>query len=211
MRFSAVILAGGKSSRMGRDKAWLEVDGKSLLGRQIQLVRAIGAHEVFISGRTEVDYAGFDCPVLRDRLVDVGPLGGIERALTEASAPLVLVLAVDMPRMTPQFLRELLLRSDDGVGVIPRVNGEIEPLAAFYQKISVNLITEIILASKIKGSGDESLHAGKKSAGARAFAEKCVERGLAKFVEVGEAERKFFTNWNSPEDVKQENQPDFIG
>lgn len=187
---------------MGRDKAWLEVDGQSLLARQIQLVRNIDAHEVFISGRVDVDYGDFDCPVLRDRLVDAGPLGGIERALAESSSSLVLVLAVDMPRMTEAFLRQLLLSCEGITGVIPRVNGMIEPLGAIYPKRSLSLIDEVNLGSKIKRTGDELLQVAKKSIGARAFAEKCVERGLAKFVEVGKGERKFFSNWNSPEDVK---------
>ncbi len=66
MNFSAVILAGGKSSRMGRDKAWLEFDGQSLLARQIACVRRAGASEVFISGRAGVDYSAFGCPVMED-------------------------------------------------------------------------------------------------------------------------------------------------
>jgi hypothetical protein len=52
MNFSAIILAGGKSSRMGRDKAWLEVGGKTLLARQIELAGPLARSEVFISGRT---------------------------------------------------------------------------------------------------------------------------------------------------------------
>ena len=66
MNFGAVILAGGKSSRMGRDKAFLEIGGPSLLARQISLVRDIGAAEIFISGRKGVNYSGFNCCVLTD-------------------------------------------------------------------------------------------------------------------------------------------------
>ncbi len=51
MNFSAVILAGGQSRRMGRDKAWLKRDGKTLLERQVELVRFLGVTEIFISGR----------------------------------------------------------------------------------------------------------------------------------------------------------------
>src|ERR1035438_9547728 len=59
MNFSAVILAGGKSSRMGRDKAWLEVGRQTLLARQIQLAQAAGATEIFVSGRFGVAYPTF--------------------------------------------------------------------------------------------------------------------------------------------------------
>ena len=202
MRFSAVILAGGKSSRMGRDKAWLEIDRQSLLARQIQLVREAGAQEVFISGRANADYAEFDCRVLRDRLVDAGPLGGIESALAVASSSLLLVLAVDMPKMTSEFLRQLLSCCDEGVGVVPRVEGEMEPLVAFYPRAARGLIEELFSVQKQRGSVDEMAAVRIKSPSAKAFAEKCVVRGLAKFVDVAEREAQLFANWNLPEQVE---------
>ena len=85
MIFSAVILAGGKSLRMGRDKAWLEIEGQTLLARQIALARETGAAEIFISGRADADYSAFGCPVLQDGFPDAVPLAGIERALDASS------------------------------------------------------------------------------------------------------------------------------
>src|SRR6516164_8647370 len=67
MNFSAVILAGGKSSRMGRDKAFLETGGKTLLARQIEIARFAGATEVFISGHADMDYSAFAGQVITDR------------------------------------------------------------------------------------------------------------------------------------------------
>ena len=202
MKFSAVILAGGKSSRMGRDKAWLEVGGQSLLARQIQLVREVGACEVFVSGRAGVDYSEFGCRVLQDRFVDVGPLAGIKSALSETTDSLLLVLAVDMPRMNADFLRQSLLNCEEDFGVVPRVDGRIEPLAAFYPKISLSLISERISGSKIEGETDGSLQIRRKSMSPSGFAEECVARNFAKFVDVTESEADFFSNWNSPQDVK---------
>ena len=143
MKFSAVILAGGKSSRMGRDKALLEVDGQPLLARQIQIARDAGADEVFISGRADADYTAFTCPVLRDRFLETGPLAGIEAALMATASPLLLALAVDLPGMDVDFLRRLAGQCAVGCGAIPRVDGFIEPLAAFYPKTSVSLLTEL--------------------------------------------------------------------
>ncbi|MCL4790411.1 MAG: NTP transferase domain-containing protein [Verrucomicrobia bacterium] len=77
MNFSAVILAGGKSSRMGRDKAWLPLDGQPLLARQIELVRELTPKEIFISGLADTDYTSLGCPVLTDEFADAGPLAGI--------------------------------------------------------------------------------------------------------------------------------------
>src|SRR5882672_7158894 len=107
MKFSAVILAGGKSARMGCDKAFVELDGHTLLARQIQLVRAAGAMEVFISGQPGVNYSEFGCPVLTDRFHDAGPLAGIHSALAATDSLLLLVLAVDLPGMTADFLQKL--------------------------------------------------------------------------------------------------------
>src|SRR3972149_4484685 len=85
MSFSAVILAGGQSSRMGRDKAWIEVAGQPMLAGALNLARNLGAREVFISGRAGADYSAFHCPVLFDLEPGLGPLGGIERALRVAT------------------------------------------------------------------------------------------------------------------------------
>lgn len=202
MNFDAVILAGGKSSRMGRDKAWLKIDGQSLLARQIQLARDVRAGEVFISGRAGVDYSSFGCRVLKDRLIDAGPLGGIERALSEASAPLVLVIAVDMPKVTASFLRRFISRCDDGVGIVARVSGEIEPLVAIYPKAARGLIEGMFAVRARSASKGEAAREQTRAPRATAFAEKCVERGLVKLVALVEGETLFFENWNSPEDVE---------
>src|SRR5947207_8162877 len=110
--FSAIILAGGESRRMGQDKAWLELDRQPLIARALFTVRDSGIEEIFISGRAENEYSGLGCPVLLDRRSGCGPLSGIERALEAATAPRVLVLAVDLPKMTGAFLRKLAAACD---------------------------------------------------------------------------------------------------
>ena len=188
MRFSAVILAGGKSSRMGRDKALLEVDGHPLLARQIRLARESGADEVFISGRVDSDYSAFGVHVLRDNFQNAGPLAGIETALGKSSSPLLLVLAVDMPKMSAEFLRLLATHCTKIAGAIPRVNGDIEPLAAFYPKNAAGIAAALLVAET----------------GARSvthFAERCVAAGFATFVDLPDSDTRFFVNWNSPADV----------
>jgi molybdopterin-guanine dinucleotide biosynthesis protein A len=186
MIFSAVILAGGKSSRMGCDKAWMEVDGMPLLARQINLAREIGAVETFVSGRPEKDYAEFGCPVLRDKFAGAGPLAGIERALAASSSPLVLVLAVDLPAIRAGFLQRLAAVCSDPCGAIPTRAGQIEPLAAFYPKTSWRL------AKTLLGDGQHAV---------ATYAGHCVQSGLAQFVELSAAEVDYLANWNSPEDM----------
>lgn len=186
VRFSAVILAGGKSSRMGRDKAWLPLDGQPLLARQIAMVRELGPVELFISGRGDTDYSSLGYPVLKDAFPDGGPLAGIAAGLQAATAPLVLILAVDMPEMTSAVVSGLLERCAAGVGVVPRIGCHVEPLAAFYPKAAAPLALDLL---------QRQLRA------ARTFAEHCKQAGLVAVHEVAEADWKCFANWNSPDDL----------
>jgi molybdopterin-guanine dinucleotide biosynthesis protein A len=186
MSFSAVILAGGKSLRMGRDKAFLEIRGQTLLTRQIQLARETGAAEILLSGRADTDYSGFGHRVLHDKLFDAGPLAGIERALDAAKSPLLLVLAVDLPEMSAEFLQRLSAGCSETCGAIPKLAGHIEPLAAFYPKTTQSLAL----------AGLE-----RKSFAVKDFAGQCVKANLARFVYFDINESRRFANWNSHADV----------
>jgi molybdopterin-guanine dinucleotide biosynthesis protein A len=185
MSFSAVVLAGGRSERMGRDKAWLRVEGECLLTRQLALVKASGAEEIFISGRPEVDYSAFRHPVLLDSHAGCGPLGGIERALGYARHKLVLVLAVDLPYLGAGLVETLLARCAEEVGAVPVSGDRIEPLVAFYPTAA-----HPIACSR--------LQQGRYAA--RDFAEECYRNGLVANFPLPSALRDF-TNWNCPEDA----------
>jgi molybdenum cofactor guanylyltransferase len=100
---SAYVLAGGRSSRMGRDKALLELGGKPLIEHMVGKLRQLSDHVSILSGSPEL--AGF-APLVPDLRESCGPLGGLEAALAHASRPWALVLPVDMP-----FLPVVLLRS----------------------------------------------------------------------------------------------------
>jgi molybdopterin-guanine dinucleotide biosynthesis protein A len=186
MKLSAVILAGGESRRMGRDKAWLEKDGIPLIARTVAIVRELGVEEIFISGRAAVDYSALRLPVLHDLQPGLGPLGGIERGLRETTAPLLLVLAVDLAQMTSTCLKSLAAHCDDLTGAVPTRNGELEPLAAIYPRrchaIAANCITQARRA-------------------ARDFAEACHRERAVRFVSVASAFAACFANWNSPTDL----------
>src|SRR5438477_277515 len=122
MSHSAVLLAGGKSSRMGRDKAALIVDGEPLWQRQLATLRATQPAELFISGKSDGPYANCGVEILADEFPDCGPLGGITTALRRCTSERLLVLAVDLPAMTAEFLRTLLDESQrTAAGVIPSV------------------------------------------------------------------------------------------
>ena len=187
MNFDAVILAGGKSLRMNRDKAFLNVDGRTLLARQIELVRLAGAAQILVSGRSGKDYSGYNCPVLEDKFQDAGPLAGIERALEAATAPLLLVVAVDLPNLTSDLLGTLFRHCRENAGAIPRINRKIEPLVAFYPKAAHPLLVKLL---------------GEKSNAVKDFATGCVGSGLGTIIDLPADRANLFVNWNSPEDLR---------
>ena len=185
MNFSALILAGGKSSRMGCDKAWLDVDGQPLIERQLALVRELGAAEVFISAQPGTDYSALGCPVLADEFPNAGPLAGIERGLAASHSPLLLVLAVDLPRMKIGFLRKLGAACGAMEGAVPEIGGQLEPLAAFLPKETHALAVQQLQV------GRNAVHA---------FAAVCEARGLLQRYPVIPADLPLLLNWNAPGD-----------
>jgi molybdopterin-guanine dinucleotide biosynthesis protein A len=130
MRQSTVLLAGGKSSRMGRDKAFLEFDGRPLWRRQIDTLRALTPEQLMIAGPPREEWREFE--IVPDVIAGAGPLAGLATALRRSTAPRLLVLAVDLPEMTPDFLRSLLAGCSEAQGVVPRSSRGLEPLAAVY-------------------------------------------------------------------------------
>jgi molybdopterin-guanine dinucleotide biosynthesis protein A len=186
MNLSAVILAGGESRRMGSDKAWLRLDGQPLIARAISTIRDSGIQDIFISGRAGVDYSTLRCPVLLDRETGCGPLSGIEQALEEAATPLLLVLAVDLPKVTAALLQKLARRCDPLTGIIPRWRGQLEPLAAIYPRRCRFIVRDCLL---------------KCHYAARDFAEACVRERAAHTFAVPEADAGCLDNWNAPSDV----------
>jgi molybdopterin-guanine dinucleotide biosynthesis protein A len=186
MNLSALILAGGESRRMGRDKAWLEQEGTPLISRAIATVREAGVEEVFISGREGVDYSALHLPVLHDLEHGFGPLGGIERGLRATTTPLLLVLAVDLAQMTPAFLKLLADRCDDLTGAVPKLHGHLEPLAAIYPRRCHAIAADFIAQSRYA---------------ARDFAEACHREHAARIFPVPAASAGCFANWNAPADV----------
>jgi molybdopterin-guanine dinucleotide biosynthesis protein A len=188
MTFDAVILAGGKSTRMGRDKALIQVNGQTLLARQIELAQQAGASEIFISGRPDTDYSALGCRVLKDEFPDAGPLAGIERALATATRQLLLVLAVDLPGMKANLLRKLLAECSGNCGAIPCNGSEIEPLAAFYPKTAHSLSLQLLA---------QNVFVVKR------FTEACVKSRLAKFIDLPTEDAEYFVNWNTPDDLSE--------
>lgn len=140
MKFSAALLAGGKSTRMGRDKAGLQMpDGKLLWQHQVDTLIASGASEIVISGPLDGIYAHSGYRIIPDESTSCGPIGGLRSCLRKIESSHLLLLAVDLPQMTPAYLRQLWEKCSTGKGVVAQ--GKVfEPMAAFYPYESLSLL-----------------------------------------------------------------------
>ena len=142
---TAVLLAGGRSSRMGADKAFIELDGVPAWRRQLDKLLAVDPAEVIISahaGQVFPDYLA--ARVVVDEVEDAGPLGGLITALRHAREPRILVLGIDLLRMPPEFLRSLCDDAFLDSGVIYRRGAYYEPLAALYPRSLLSLAEECL-------------------------------------------------------------------
>jgi molybdenum cofactor guanylyltransferase len=127
------VLAGGRSSRMGRDKALLEVEGQCLAGRVAVVVREAAGSVTLIADPEKYGRLGY--PVYPDRILDCGPLGGVYTALTVSDAAWNLVAACDMPDLKAPFLVRLLEAAEnaDCDCLLPAgPSGRPEPICAIY-------------------------------------------------------------------------------
>lgn len=181
-------MAGGRSTRMGRDKALLTLeDGRTLLERAFETLWVAGATDVFVAVGTGKKYGLPGAREIVDREPDCGPIGGLTACLADLKHPLCLLLAVDMPAMTPAYLSGLLADAEAGCGVVPVIDGSAEPLAAVYPR--------------------EAAAAAEAALQAREFSMQRLIRSLeqqklVRLRTVSSAERRLFANWNSPEDCR---------
>ena len=131
MTFSAVLLAGGESRRMGKDKATIVFDGRPFWQRQLQVLRDLGPEKIFVSTRELPSWLlPLDIELLLDEPPFRGPLSGLTRALASIQTSHLAVLAVDMPFMTSKQMQVLCRHAMWRCGVVPVVEGRFEPLVA---------------------------------------------------------------------------------
>src|SRR3972149_8425898 len=123
---TTVIISGGKSSRMGTDKALLEIGGKTMIEQIIAQTAGLGGDQVVITNTPE-RYAFLTLPMFSDVLPDKGALGGLYTAIHSASRPYTLTLACDMPFVNQPLLKHMLSLTPDFDAVIPRIAPTPDP------------------------------------------------------------------------------------
>ena len=133
------VLAGGRSQRMGKDKAQIRWNSGTLLEHSIGILEKV-ASKVFVVGGVHAENP--PAMVLADKYPDSGPLAGIHTALTHTNTDWNMVLAVDLPLVTPALLGLIVedCCGNPSVAVVPKVGGRLQPLCAAYH---CNLLPEI--------------------------------------------------------------------
>lgn len=186
--FSGFVLAGGRSSRMGSDKAFLEFNGRTLLARALELLKGLTA-EVRIVGPA-IKFAAHG-PVVEDIYAGRGPLAGIHAALASSITELNLMLAVDLPFVTESLLQFIVDngRNSDALVTVPRIAGGYQPLCAVYRRAFAPL------AESALASGHNKIDALFASAKTRVL----EESELSRFA----FHAGMFENLNTPEDLRR--------
>ncbi|PYI92112.1 MAG: hypothetical protein DMF03_02475 [Verrucomicrobia bacterium] len=187
MNISAVLLAGGESRRMGKDKATLLFRSEPLWRIQLSLLRKLAPVEILVSARNDPAWRPSDVSFVADAPPSRGPLSGISAAMGRTATTHLLTLAIDMPFMNEQYLRSLCLAIEPGRGVIPVMRERAEPLAAIFP-------TEVRadFAAALSGS-DFSL---------QKLAKELLSKNRLRVVQVKKEEEALFRNLNEPMDLE---------
>ena len=149
---SGVVLAGGASRRMGRNKAFLELDGRPLLAVVIERLAEVCAEVLVVAGDVDL-YAGFGVPVVGDRFPGVGALGGLHAGLDVASFELALVVGCDMPFLDPALLRAFAAWAEGYDVALLRQGEQVEPLHAAYRRTCLPAIEQAIRSGRRRTPG----------------------------------------------------------
>jgi molybdenum cofactor guanylyltransferase len=187
MTFAALLLAGGESRRMGRDKATIQFGSQPLWERQLQVLRALGPERIFVSARTTPAWLPDYVELLLDDLPSRGPLSGLTKALVAMGTTHLVVLAVDLPFMIAEELNRSLELATGNCGVVPTLDGRFEPLAAVYPADALADFQRGLAGS------DFSL---------QSVVRELVMAGKVKLRPVPEALARLYQNWNEPGDVE---------
>ncbi|MEZ5109841.1 MAG: molybdenum cofactor guanylyltransferase [Bacteroidia bacterium] len=145
---TGILLAGGKSSRMGTDKGVVLMNGKKLSEHVLQAMKPVVNDLMIIANNN--NYGDYGIPVFEDIYKNCGPLGGIYTGLVRSKTKKNLMLSCDMPFITSGMLAKILSHSDEAEIIIPVNDGKVEPLCAVYDQSCAVQIRQFLESGKLK-------------------------------------------------------------
>ncbi|WP_057911855.1 molybdenum cofactor guanylyltransferase [Peribacillus muralis] len=152
METTMLLLAGGKSSRMGENKALLTIDGDVNISTVASELKKVSQNVLVITNSFE-DYRFLQLPLIADLHKDQGPLGGLHAGLTASNTQLQFLTACDMPFVRATAINEMISNYEPAFdAVIPEINGRIQPLFAVYHKSCLPILTDCLVKNELKMS-----------------------------------------------------------
>jgi molybdopterin-guanine dinucleotide biosynthesis protein A len=185
---TGVVLAGGKSLRMGTNKALVRVGQQTLVEKCVSTLQTCFPKTILVANRPE-SFTGLTLPTFPDVIPDLGPLGGIRTALRHVETPAIFVVACDMPFLNVDLIREMASVSGEFDAVAAKIDGKFEPLHAVYHRRILPAIEDRIKA------GDYSVYRLLETLRVRTFSESELNRDPDW--------RKTFLNVNTPEELEK--------
>lgn len=149
---AGIVLAGGRSSRMGSPKAWLDWHGTTLLRRTCGVVaRGAGGPVVVVRARgQQLPELPRDVRIVEDAREGKGPLQGLLAGLEAIDAEVAFVASTDMPFLHPRFVAAVCAAARDADAAVPHVLGYRQPLAAAYRTALIPLVAELVEQDRMK-------------------------------------------------------------
>lgn len=146
---TGAILAGGKSSRMGQDKALLPLRGQPMIRHIATTMQSVVPSLCIVSDHAE-SFRFLNLPVIPDLVRDAGPMGGIHAALTHLDAPAILISGCDTPFLTAPLFRHLLETPHGAPALIARAADGLHPLCGIYHREALPLIKQFLAAGRLR-------------------------------------------------------------
>jgi molybdenum cofactor guanylyltransferase len=149
---TGILLAGGKSRRMGEDKRYLLVGEQTLLERGLSVLHSI-FQEVLVVIAKDSDPLGVDARVVRDQVPECGSLGGLYTGLIQATTPWIFVVACDMPFLNHAVIDLFTNRRGAVDIVMAKLAGQLHPMHALYGKRCLPVVEQMIQSRRLKIQG----------------------------------------------------------
>jgi len=146
---TGVLLAGGKSRRMGEDKRYLVMGGETLLERGLSVLRSV-FQEVLVVIAQDSPPVSVDARVVRDLVPECGSLGGLYTGLMQATTPYIFVVACDMPFLDQAVIAKFTSRRATADIVMAKLAARLHPMHALYGKRCLPVLEQMIQARQLK-------------------------------------------------------------
>ncbi len=179
---TGIILAGGKSSRMGQEKGLVNFRGKPMIAYSIEMFEKLGYEIIIVANDSRYEKFGF--PVFKDTIEDKGPMAGIYTGLQHSTTAWNAVITCDVPLIDSTVFAVMEREMKDCQAIMPRFNGRLQPLTAMYQTACQGFFLEAIHQNQLR-------------------VRELQDKFPTKIIDFGKDFKTSFTNINTQEDIQQ--------